>query len=830
MNQDQASTPPLEELKLLDAQVEMVTDLSGLKPIFYRLEEIAKQNGNDFEVQLMISDIKQHLVNKGMRLKESQGGSPPGPFEPPQFGAPYNPSEGGGYPSSGPAGPGMSPAFPGSLPTEAMPHMGASVQPQPTGMYPSSGVMSPPSGLNPPSGMQPPPGYQQQAPPPPPPPPRSSSWKKAVLLGGLIALLLFAAFIVVINLARKRNIEPKPPLPTATVDVDITTTPPGAVIKINNEVKCASNCRVHLEPGNYQVNATLDGYEPVASGVTVTNTPLTVNLPPLIPQGQTVRLFPELEAAKYTFDDQPIADLAGEVTIDKVKPGKHAIKITSKTGEASFAFNVEQGKAPALQGPVTARNLVAIVVSGAGNQAHVQLSSGSAKVSLDGQPQGDTGQTGLDLKSVTPGDHELIVGEGKDQRKMVLSLGSAPMLTAYFKSDLNVGTLVVVTGEDDATVFLNDREVKRKTVRGQVRLPAFGPVKIRVVKDGFQNEPEQTANVKKGEEAKVEFKLRPLPKVAVLQIRGGIPGTQVTLDKIAVGKVAPDGSLTHANVSPGEHTIELQREQFGTKRIQRMFKAGETVALSQTELAMVAAIGTLHLQLSPADSVVTVKKSDEPQSRTVREANLTLGPGSYLVIARAAGYAEKRVNVEMTSGETKSIDLTLIKEKTVVVVKSGGMADWENPDAWTKEGDIYVHKGAGFVFFKPMPTAGTFTFTIQMVKHSGIGFGRLKWVLDYVDGKNYALFELDKKKFYPHDIVNGRTIDRESNRHDQDKLKAFTIQIDVTADRIVHRMRDQSIVLDSWTDPGHNFPAGKFGFLVQGSDEIGISDFKFTPR
>ena len=62
---------PLDELKSLDQQVELVNDLAGLKPVFFRLEEIAKQNVNDFEVQLAVGDIKQHLVNRGTKLKQS---------------------------------------------------------------------------------------------------------------------------------------------------------------------------------------------------------------------------------------------------------------------------------------------------------------------------------------------------------------------------------------------------------------------------------------------------------------------------------------------------------------------------------------------------------------------------------------------------------------------------------------------------------------------------------------------------------------------------------------------------------------------------------------
>ena len=53
----------------------------------------------------------------------------------------------------------------------------------------------------------------------------------------------------------------------------------------------------------------------------------------------------------------------------------------------------------------------------------------------------------------------------------------------------------------------------------------------------------------------------------------------------------------------------------------------------------------------------------------------------------------------------------------------------------------------------------------------------------------------------------------------------------MTPDRVVQKVRvgDEWKVLDTFTEPGRDFTQGKFGFLVQGNDEIGISDFKFLP-
>ena len=109
---------------------------------------------------------------------------------------------------------------------------------------------------------------------------------------------------------------------------------------------------------------------------------------------------------------------------------------------------------------------------------------------------------------------------GPDQRKLVVAFGPTPMLTAFIKSDVNTGTLVVATGEDDVAVYLNGKEYKRRTKRGELRVQTFGNIDVRVFKSGFQPEPNQRVEVKKGEEVKLAFTLKPLPKVA------GAPGSQ----------------------------------------------------------------------------------------------------------------------------------------------------------------------------------------------------------------------------------------------------------------------------------------------------------------
>src|SRR5260221_470963 len=132
------------------------------------------------------------------------------------------------------------------------------------------------------------------------------------------------------------------------------------------------------------------------------------------------------------------------------------------------------------------------------------------KVSLDGKPVGDAGKDGIDLKDVTPGDHELTLNDGKEDRKLTITANPAPTLTAWVNANTSGGTLVVSAGEDDATVSIDGKPYPRKTKRGQLWIPNMPPkdYKVKVAKPGFQDVSEQVASVKKGAEARLTFKLQ----------------------------------------------------------------------------------------------------------------------------------------------------------------------------------------------------------------------------------------------------------------------------------------------------------------------------------
>lgn len=784
---------PLDELKLLDEQIDQVMLLAGLKPIFFRLDELAKEHPGDFEVQLAATEVKQRVVARGTALKQlGQTGTIqipastdlPAPLPPPPLPA----------------------AAPSGLPTSATS---------------SSAFQTPPI-----SDVQGPP----KAPPPPPRAATGGTWKRALLLGAIAgALVSIVALVLLVNQARKRNLN-------AGVAVQMTTMPPGASIRINGEPKCNSNCTVQLPPGDYQVMAFLDGYQPSASVVKVTPGQAAALSLQLEPQPQMVRILTDLPQGQVSVDDQPPADLQdGQFLINKMPAGKHTVKITSKGGEASFTLEVADAQQPVISGPVAARNLNALLVSSMGTKARVVTSS-ATKLALNGQPQPDASPAGVDLTGFRPGVNEIAVGEGKDQHNLSESFSPGPTLTAFLKSDVNIGTLIISTAEDNVRVFLNGKEYPRKTQRGQVRIQTLGEVSVRVAKDGFELTGAQTAEVKKGSEVRLEFKMQPLPQVAMLQIREATPGAEVLLDQKSVGTVGGDGSFTANAVPPGDHTIELRKEQYSPKRLQRQFVAGRTVALAGGDVVMAAMIGTVRLTRTPADASVVYRRADEAHNRDLRGNQVDLPPGSYVFTAKAPGYTDRTERVQVAAGETHPLELALAK---VVVAgpppapKLFGMADFDDPNAWSKQGDLWTHKGGGVIPYK-LPANGTFTFTIRLLRGGSLfRGGRIRWAVQYTDAKNYDLFELDRKTLSSKVIEAGKTYDRGKFDHGlNDKEMAYTVQVDVAPGQLIHRLQngDNWLVLDTWKEPGRKFTDGKFAFLIQGSDEIGLSDFKFVPR
>jgi tetratricopeptide (TPR) repeat protein len=388
----------------------------------------------------------------------------------------------------------------------------------------------------------------------------------------------------------------------------------------------------------------------------------------------------------------------------------------------------------------------------------------------------------------------------------------------------NLGTLLVLAGQDDASVFLNGKLQPQLTQAGQLHLPnlELKDYVVQVSKSGFQDPPPQKIHIRKGEQATLIFNLQaqnlqpqnlqPQPRLASLTIQGGAPGTTVLVDQTLVGTIQPDGTLSVSTVNPGDHTVELRNERFQPRQFKKHFDAGGIISLAAADAALEAAPGELKITFAPADAKVAIVKG-ELLKMVSSGVPLNLAPGTYTLTARTAERFTRSSTLEVIAGQSKTLDLSLAPS---------GMSKWDDPAAWKHETDSFIRKGGDFVLYGVVPASGTFVFSAMPTKGH-----LLQWVLNYSDPKNYVLFQMDDNNFYRTVIRNGEKTDEIKVPDKGGKKSLRTLQIRVSPTELVHQIKhgDSWSVLDRWTQPGANLSLGKFGFYIPGNDQVALSSF-----
>jgi tetratricopeptide (TPR) repeat protein len=378
----------------------------------------------------------------------------------------------------------------------------------------------------------------------------------------------------------------------------------------------------------------------------------------------------------------------------------------------------------------------------------------------------------------------------------------------------NRGTLLVVAGQDDARVFLNGKLQRQLTQAGQLRLPdlELKDYVVQVSKSGFQDPPQQKIRIRKGEEAKLIFNLQPQPRLASLTIQGGAPGTTVLVDQTLAGTIQPDGTISVSTVNPGDRTVELRKERFKPRLFKKHFVAGGTVSLAAADAALEAAPGELKINFAPADAKVAVVKGDL-LTMVSSGVPVNLAAGTYTLTARTADRFTRSSTLEVTAGQSRTLDLYLAPS---------GMSKWDDPGAWKHERDSFIRKGGDFVLYGAVPASGTFLFSAMPTKGH-----LLQWVLNYTDPRNYVLCQMDDNNFYRTVIRNGEKTDEIKVPDKGDKKSFRTLQIRVSSTELVHVIKhgDSWTVLDRWRKPGANLSLGKFGFYIPGNDQVALSSF-----
>jgi eukaryotic-like serine/threonine-protein kinase len=592
---------------------------------------------------------------------------------------------------------------------------------------------------------------------------------------GVAAVVLLAA-----GVAAWLTLRPKTEKVTATatptdVYFEVRTTPPGASIFLGDRTLGSSESQLHLAPGQHQLTAQKDGFQPVTFAVNLnsgSSAPYNVTLRPL---AANFHLFTPFKTGNLYWDGKSSEILAddGQLSISALDPGQHTLRIESGPAKATIAFEDQPLALPVLQRPSTS-GIDAVAVATYRDQAVLASSIPNLPVLLDNQPAGKLVSGMIALKDLAPGPHALTVGEWTGN----FDAGTAPSLNVFLASLASQGRLFVeVHGANDAHVLINgaDRGVAKKG-RYLVTLDP-GDYEVNVSDQGFIPSKPQKVAVRKGGGSRLSFLLVPEPVV----------------------KPAP------TEVVPPPPKLQ----------------------------------GSVSVAVSPANAEVRYARNGDSTSQVFRIPTMELDAGTYVFTARAPGFVDRSRTVEVTAGGSLTVNFGLVAVKVTPppptqIVHNMRVEDWDK--SWSMEGVWYTRQGGDFVLYKYTPTAGIFHFAISPKESKGfLGIGgnpKMRWVLHYMDPKNYIEFTIDKQSYWADEYRNGKKIEHTKHKVHGVDATSFQIHMTVAPTKILLEIRsgDNYVPLDQWNDASGNFTQGRFGFHLPNQDQIYLANFLFAQQ
>ncbi len=652
------------------------------------------------------------------------------------------------------------------------------------------------------------------------------------IIGGAILIVLVSIFA----LWRKTQGSA-----AGSVQVEIRTTPPGARIMVGGEQKGLSNLTLKMAPGDYQITAELDGYEPVVTPLAVQKgVPTGVGLM-LNPWRPSVRVYSDIELVSAALSGRPMnPGAAGEYVLDSLNDGNYELAVSGPQGSATVALQLAGNSMPAVTAPVSAAAVDLLLVHIFRDRLVVYASTPAAQVSVDGGSPKPVPPEGASFSGIAPGTRQVEVNDGKTSRTVsVIVSGGAPVVQTFVlgKSAAGSGSILITTGEDQVGAKINGYPHWLKSRNGTVRIGSLKPgtYKVEVFKDGFQSPPPASVEVKAGEETRIELRPRIVVRLASVTVSGPA-GAQVVVDGSAAGFIPAAGSIT-LDLPPGQHSFELRRASNRSASVTRDLRAGESVSLGSELAFPQQATGTVKFEITPPAAKMTLRRRGEAenQAQAVTQTSMTLTEGAYVLTVSAQGYATSVVTFQVGAGSANTIPVALrqLAEQAgrTEVSPPRGIQDFQDISSWVADGAWRVRRGGNYVLYGAPPSPGTYQFAFQLRRGR-----RAQWVVNYKDPRNHVLFRVEDKEIVRVEVVNGRQSETGHTAHKLANLKEFDVRIVVERSRIRHEFRQNGgwIAVDQMQSQAGDLSAGRFGFLVPGNrlglaDEVAVKDFVFRP-
>jgi hypothetical protein len=499
-----------------------------------------------------------------------------------------------------------------------------------------------------------------------------------------LVLLAVALVTVVLGLAARffQDIPPPPPVTAIIVRVplEIDSTPSGARITADGHGFGETPLKSSLPVGVHTLDLERDGFAHLRRRIElVPGSPLAVQLP-LTPLPGTLRVITDVETAEVALDGQPLTGVGHEFDAESVKPGKHKLTIASEKAHGSVTFAMNPAAPPVAERP-TAMNMTVAAIARFADSGSV-ISNDPARIGLTRGPIVEAGPEAKPLP-VEPGQNAELLRTGLAKRTVSLTHATVPSLSVL--AALQTGSLVVVAGADNVSVWINDKMSRRQPHNGRLYFWSLipGQYVVRVVKAGVADRSMKVL-VEKDKQTSAEFLLngstgkqlvataRPLKPSAmpVVTSREGGPGTgtvgaasaarhAASGEKAGVPAIQQQHSATRvqsadnsAEVRGTPETLKTEARSRSGERKAAPAETPEAGAPARTrprnEAASTAAPppqrptlqGLARFTVKTPGARITIKRVDvpDPLMRVIVVDSLRLPAGRWMVNATAPGF------------------------------------------------------------------------------------------------------------------------------------------------------------------------------------------------
>ncbi|MBP1928325.1 hypothetical protein J2741_000872 [Methanolinea mesophila] len=293
----------------------------------------------------------------------------------------------------------------------------------------------------------------------------------------------------------------------------------------------------------------------------------------------------------------------------------------------------------------------------------ISSSPSNADVYFDSVYKGTTPVTVEVSTTGTPGHTINVYKSGYESFSQFYPGNPSSGQTVYVYAALtpvqSTGSVYATSSPSGASVYLDD--VYMGTTPNTFTSISTGTHTIRISRSGYQTYT-GSVTVSSGSTTTVSVTLPPISSsVGSLYVTSSPSGASLYID----GTYRGTTPTTAGSLTPGSHTVRLSLAGYQDFTTTATVYAGQTTTLSANlvQVTPTTTLGTLAISSSPSAAEVYVDNVFRGYSPLTLN---DISPGSHAITLRLAGYQDWQGNVQVSAGQTTSVQGTLIPVPTTV--------------------------------------------------------------------------------------------------------------------------------------------------------------------